>query len=394
MDIGQANPVKVKLKPPIPGLSIMDRYLFIELLLPFLFGMGIFTSLGLSIGTLFDLVRRVTESGLMLSVALKVLLLKLPGFVSLAFPMAMLLAALMAYSRLSSDSEIIALRSLGVSIYRLIIPVILFGFMVTGCAFIVNDWIAPAATHEAAVTLERAVNQERPDFKERNIVYPEYKTIQEENGQEATVLSRLFYAEEYNGEQMQGLTILDRTQEGVNQIVTSESATWNISSNTWDFFNGTIYLIAPDGSYRNIVRFQHQQLALPRAPLDLANRRQNFTEMTIAETKEYLKAMQLSGNEKRIRKVQVRLQEKYALPFVCLIFGLVGAAIGVRPQNTNKATSFGVCVGLIFGYYLLAFMSTSLGIGGILTPFLGAWLPNILGLAAGSLLLVQSASLR
>ncbi len=104
MDIGQAKPVKITLKSSIPGLAIMDRYLFIELLLPFLFGMGIFTSLGLSIGTLFDLVRRVTESGLMLSVALKVLLLKMPGFVSLAFPMAMLLAALMAYSRLSSDS--------------------------------------------------------------------------------------------------------------------------------------------------------------------------------------------------------------------------------------------------------------------------------------------------
>ena len=82
------------------------------------------------------------------------------------------------------------------------------------------------------------------------------------------------------------------------------------------------------------------------------------------------------------------------MPFVCLIFGLVGASIGVKPQNTNRATSFGVCVGLIFGYYILAFMSTSLGIWGILTPFLGAWLPNIVGLGAGGLLLVQSASLK
>ena len=382
------------MKIKIPSLSVVDRYLFLELLSPFLFGMGIFTSLGLSIGTLFDLVRRVTESGLVLTVAFQILLLKIPGFLSLAFPMAILLAALMAYSRLSSDSEIIALRSLGVGIYRLVIPVVIFGFIVTGCAFVVNDWIAPAATHKAAIILEEAVSQKRPDFKRHNIVYPEYKTVKGKNGQESTMLTRLFHAEEYNGEEMKGLTILDRTQEGVNQIVTSESATWNISSNTWDFFNGTIYLIAPDGSYRNIVRFQHQQLALPRAPLDLADRRQNFTEMTISETREYLKAVQFSGNEKRIRKVKVRLQEKYAMPFVCLIFGLVGASIGVKPQNTNRATSFGVCVGLIFGYYILAFMSTSLGIWGILTPFLGAWLPNIIGLGAGGLLLVKSASLK
>ncbi|BAP17154.1 putative permease YjgP/YjgQ [cyanobacterium endosymbiont of Epithemia turgida isolate EtSB Lake Yunoko] len=390
--MGQFKFKKVNLE--LPSLSIMDRYLFMEILLPFLFGMGIFTSLGIAIGTLFDLVRRVTESGLLLTVALKILALKMPGFVVLAFPMAMLLAALMAYSRLSSDSELIAMRSLGVSIYRLVIPSVLFSLIVTVCAFIVNDWIAPAATHEAAVTLEKAINQERPNFTERNIVYPEYRTLQQEDGKEATILSRLFYAEEFNGKQMRGLTILDRTQEGVNQIVTSQSATWNILTNTWDFFNGTIYLIAPDGSYRNIVRFQHQQLALPRAPLDLANSRQNFTEMSIRETQEYLEVMKLSGNEKRVRKVQVRIQEKYALPFVCVVFGLVGAAIGVRPQNTNRATSFGICVGLIFGYYLLAFVTSSLGIWGIFTPFLAAWAPNILGLSAGGLLLVQSASLR
>jgi len=69
----------------------MDRYIFIELLLPFLFGMGLFTSLALSIGTLFDLVRRVTESGLPLIIAVKILFLKMPAFVVLAFPMSMLL---------------------------------------------------------------------------------------------------------------------------------------------------------------------------------------------------------------------------------------------------------------------------------------------------------------
>ena len=124
------------MKIKIPSLSVVDRYLFLELLSPFLFGMGIFTSLGLSIGTLFDLVRRVTESGLVLTVAFQILLLKIPGFLSLAFPMAILLAALMAYSRLSSDSEIIALRSLGIGIYRLVVPVVIFGFIVTGLSLI------------------------------------------------------------------------------------------------------------------------------------------------------------------------------------------------------------------------------------------------------------------
>ena len=121
---------------------------------------------------------------------------------------------------------------------------------------------------------------------------------------------------------MKGLTILDLSRDGVNQILTSKSATWNIKENIWDFFNGTIYLISPNGSYRNIVRFQHQQLALPRAPLDLAQRPPNSKEMTISQAKEYLKIVKLSANEKEIRKLQVRIPVSYThltLPTICSV---------------------------------------------------------------------------
>jgi lipopolysaccharide export system permease protein len=380
-----------KFELTIPGLSVMDRYIFTELMMPFIFGIGLFTSLGLSIGTLFDLIRRVTESGLLLSVAAKILLLKIPEFVVLAFPMSILLACLMAYSRLSSDSELIALQSVGVNIYRLVVPAIIISLMVTGITFFFNDVVTPAANLEATTTLRKALNRVRPTFKERNIVYPEYKEVKKEDGSRHSVLVRLFYAQEFNGKEMKGLTILDVSREGVNQILTSESATWNIGENLWDFFNGTIYLISPNGNYRNIVRFEHQQLTLPRAPLDLAQRPPNENEMTIAEAREYLKIIKLSADEKEIRKLNVRIQEKIAIPFVCLVFGVIGSALGIRPQNTNKATSFGICVALIFSYYLLSFISSSMGIWGILTPVMAAWLPNVLGLTAGTVLLMRSA---
>ena len=376
---------------PQTKISVMDRYIFIELLLPFLFGIGLFTSLGLSIGTLFELIRKVTESGLLLGIALKILLLRMPEFIALAFPMSILLATLMAYSRLSSDSEIIALRSVGINIYRLVIPAILLSLLVTGFTFVINDVISPTANRQATLTLQKALNRVRPTFKDRNILYPEYKTIIDQNGSRHPVLVRLFYAEEFNGEEMEDLTILDLSREGVNQILTAQTATWNIKENVWDFFNGTIYLISPDGAYRNIVRFQHQQLALSRAALDLAQRPPNYDEMSIAQAREYLKIVELSGREKDVRKLKVRIQEKISLPFVCLVFGLIGSALGIRPQNTNKATSFGICVGLIFSYYLLSFVSQSMGIWGILTPVMAAWLPNILGLMAGSWLLFKSA---
>ena len=375
----------------IPGLSIVDRYIATELLVPFLFGMGLFTSLGISIGTLFDLVRKVTESGLPLEIAIKVLFLKMPGFIVLAFPMSMLLATLMAYGRLSSDSELIALRSIGISVYRMVLPAIILSLLVTGLTFLFNNFVAPAANYEASITLEKALGRDKPAFKERNIIYPEYNKVKLPDGTQATVLVRLFYAEEFDGQQMKGLTILDRSQQGVNQIITSQLGHWNINQNTWDFFNGTIYLISPNSSYGNIVHFEHQQLAIPRTPLDLAKTDLDYDEMNILQAQEYLHMLRLSGNDKKIRKLKVRIQEKIALPFVCLAFGLIGAALGLRPQNTSRATGFGICVILIFSYYLLSFITSSMGIWGVLSPFMAAWLPNFLGLGAGGWLFVQSS---
>lgn len=373
------------------GLSVMDRYLILELIIPFLFGMGLFTSLGLSIGILFDLVRKVTESGLMMGVALQVLFLKMPEFIVLAFPMSMLLATLMAYSRLSGDSELIALRSIGVSLYRLIIPALVLAVLVTIITFMFNNFLAPMSNYQAAVTLEKALSKEKPDFKENNIIYPEYKKVEREDGRRETVLSRLFYAEQFNGREMTGLTILDRSQEGINQIVTAQSASWNIIENIWDFFNGTVYIIDADGSYRNIIRFEHQKLAIPQAPLDLAKRGRDYGEMNIVQAQEYLQIVRLSGDEQKVRKLKVRIQEKISLPFVCIVFGLIGAVIGLQPNHTSRATSFGICVVLIFSYYLLSFLSSSLGIWGILSPFMSAWLPNFLGLGAAIYLLVKFA---
>ena len=378
------------LNPLLSVPSIMDRYIAVELLVPFLFGIGAFSSLLVTVDTLFDLVRKVMESGLPVSVAVNVFLLKLPYFVGLAFPMSTLLAGLMAYSRLSSDSELIALRSCGVSIYRLVLPAVVLSFVVTGLTFLFNEQVVPAANFQANLTLNRALKNEKPAFQQQNIFYPEYQNIKQPDGSKAKILTRLFYADHFDGERMKGLTVVDRSQQGLNQIVVSDSAMWNPVQNTWDFFNGTIYLVAPDSSYRNILRFEHKQLQLPRTPLDLASKSRDYGEMNIAQAKQQLEILSLTGDEYKIRKLQVRIQDKIALPFVCVVFGLVGAALGTKPQRTGRATSFGISVLVIFSYYLLSFISDALGVSGILSPVMSAWLPSVFGFGAGGLLLMRA----
>lgn len=373
------------------GLSVMDRYIASELVPPFLFGVGAFSSVGVAIGTLFDLVRKVTESGLLLGIAVKVLLLKMPEFVVYAFPMSTLLAALMTYSRFSSDSELIALRSCGVSIYRLVVPAIALSFVVTGMTFLFNELVVPAANYEASNTLQQALNEDKVAFKEQNIFYPEYRDEKQADGETTKVLNRLFYADQFDGKQMKKLTVLDWSRQGLNQIVTAESAVWNPAQNTWDFFKGSIYVIAPDASYRNILKFEHQQLKLSRAPLDLASKGRDYGEMNISQSLDYLKIVRMSGDDKKTLKLRVRIQQKISFPFVCVVFGVVGAALGTRPQRTAKSTSFGISIIVIFSYYLLSFITGALGQTAILSPFMAAWLPNLFGLGAGGFLVARAA---
>jgi lipopolysaccharide export system permease protein len=375
------------------GISVMDRYIFTQLLMPFLFGVGAFSSIVLAVGSLLELVRQVAESGLPIIVAAKVIALQMPQFVVYSFPMSILLAGMMTYSNFSGNSEIIAFRSCGISIYRLILPAFVLSAIVTGLTFFLNEIVVPAASQEATLTLNVALKQDKPTFKQNNIIVPEYKEIEAKGGGKEQVLVRLFYAEKFDGKVMSGLTILDRSQrdKGLSQIVNAESASWNTKESKWDFNNGTIYLVSPDASYRNIVTFQHQQLQLPKSPFELAAPDKRVDDMSVSELTAYADTIRLGGDKKKILNVAVTIQRKLAFPFVCIVFSLIGAAMGIRPQRTGKATSFGVSVLMIFGYYLIMMICAALGQSEVISPFLAGWLPNFLGISIGSWLLWQAA---
>ena len=102
--------------------------------------------------------------------------------------------------------------------------------------------------------------------------------------------------------------------------------------------------------------------------------------------------LQESGDPKGARKLRVRIQEKFSFPAVCLVFGLMGSSLGARPHSRrSRSQGFGLSVVLIFGYYLVAFSFSSMGVKGVLTPSLSAWSPVVIGLLIGAGLLRQAS---
>ncbi|MEE3716707.1 LptF/LptG family permease [Tumidithrix elongata RA019] len=373
----------------LPRISVMDRYLSSQMLAPFLFGVGAFSSVILAIGSLFELVRLITDSGLSVFTALQIFALRLPGFMVYSFPMSVLLATLISYSRLSADGETTALRSCGVSVYRLVVPAIILSFMVTGMTFVFNEVIVPSANWQAKSTLKSALNQENIQFKNRDIFYQQYGDIVQEDGTTTQGLVRSFYARRFDGKEMQGLTVLDFSQGQLQQILSAESAVWLPQQSVWQFRNGATYLIGEDGDYHSILRFEEQNLRIPRAPLDLAQEQRSAEEMNITELSRYIELIRQTGNAKEVKKLEVSLQQKYAFPFICVVFALVGSPLGMRPQRTTTSVGFGVSVLIIFGYYVMLFVFGALGQVEILSPLAAAWTPNAIGLGTGIVLLTR-----
>src|SRR5690625_2851097 len=129
-------------------MKILDRYVAAQMLMPFLFGVAAFTSLFVS-SDLLRLAGMVVELGAPVGAVARVFLLQLPQVIVLTLPMSVLLATLLALSRLSSTSEIVAMRAGGLSFWRYTAPIFVIAACVSLVAFGVNGWIVPKSKLEA-----------------------------------------------------------------------------------------------------------------------------------------------------------------------------------------------------------------------------------------------------
>ncbi len=373
------------------SISLMDRYITSQLISPLLFSVGLVSVLGVAIGYLSDLSDKVVDANLPLVQASEILLLKVPEFTAYALPISVMLSTLLTYGRLSNDSELIALRGCGVSLYRLIVPALVVSFMVTGVTFVVSELVVPAANYRATSILVKYLQEEHPFWQNKDIFYPDYEQVELPNGETEKRLKHLFFAEKFDGQHLKTLTVLEWLEERLNRIVVSDSATWNKQEETWDFFNGTIYQLAPDASYKESHPFEHRQLPLTKAAFEFALQGRDPYEMNLIQARQYMKILKMMGDDKKLRTFQVRIQQKLAFPFICVVFGVIGSALGSAPQQMSRATGFGLSVVIIFSYYLLGFLIGSLGLMGLISPILAGWLPNILGLAMGGWFLYRFA---
>lgn len=354
----------------------LDRLILGELAGPWGFGVAIFTVLIMAGTYLFKLTDYIVQGIPVMTIA-KLTVLFLPGVMVKTFSMAVLLATLLAFGRLSSDSEIVALRAAGASIGRIMIPVAIFGFVVAMIAFWINETVVPWAAYQGFAMksdIEKTLNMRGE---------PIFHVINDpKDGKPVAMISALDF----------NLQERSLSEVWVHTYQKNGEPSWTLHANRLHFTNendwsvdGEAKMFDYELKYPVLVRgiWPSQIAKPPEIDTLAASRVKDLDSFSMTQMKERIRLAKLSETFpiSQIRNLEYGYWNKLALPLSALIFGLVGAPLGIRNHRTGAAAGFWLSVIIIFLYMMTANFMAQFALGGKIPPWAASFTPLVIGLA-------------
>ncbi len=426
---------------------ILTRYILREHLGPFLFAFFVITFV-LIIDFIPHMLELIIGKDISTWTVLKFLVLNLAWMLALAVPMAVLVGTLMAFGRMTGDKEILAIKSLGIDLFRLMIPVVIVASLIGGGLIWFNNDVLPEANHMAS-NLRSDIGRLRPTFQLQPGIFvediPGYIVLVEDI--------------DHKTSRIKNAVIYDRTNQNVNRTITADSGLVEFSprdeSITFHLMDGQVHeqdrgdnkgyrisafksqtfkvgnletrlketqqdyrgdreMSAPQmlkkvhawrkeiADYRAAITLDTDSsllavLKAPLKPIEGGNR--NAAEwLSYAVGQSYNKVVQMTRlfktrrtqintNVKLISKYSVEIHKKYSLPAACLAFILIGAPLGVVSRGGGMALSVGISIGLFTIYWAFLIGGEQLADRLILPAWFAMWAANILMVGVGLVLI-------
>lgn len=408
-------------------MRILTRYLIRAHLAPFFFSLIAMTSL-LFVNVIARRFPDLAGKGLTLGVILEVCWLSLPHIIALTLPMAVLVAVLYAFSALAADNEITALKASGVNLLSLLVPLVATAGLLALFMLYFNDRILPETNHQLKVLL-MDINRKSPTLSLKEQVINDIPTT--------TGTNRFFLqASRIDAvtNKLRDVVIYDLSAPGRDRTVYADSGRMAFNREQTDLFL-TLY----DGSVAEVkeaepvqfqrVFFKQQMLLMPGVGNQLERTTEDAyrtdREMSLAmlgaaadsarkEASEVRRAARLQGlnaveqamrgggtdaslgslrtasteirmlgarasaAQQRANEFSVEWHKKFAIPFACLVFVLIGAPLAIRFPRGGPGMVIAISLTIFGIYYMSLIGGESLGDKGRVAPFWGPWAPNLL----------------
>lgn len=360
-------------------MRILNRYILKESLVPLLLANAVFTGLLFLLRSLklFDLViNKDVPAG-------EILLLfsyLIPKFLEISLPMSLLIALIVAFGRLSADSELVVMRATGISLRELVKPVLILASGAAVLTLILGFYIRPIANS----SLGQGMYQILRTRISSGLIPGAFNQLG----------PLTIYAEQIsrNGSELGNVLIADRRDP--NLLRTFIAKHGELQSNaterllTLRLVDGSIQegrddLVVPSYFDTSSLMLNPEELVGDQPTRD-GKKSEEMLLVELAEGRTNLRAIERPSNEERsqLRRYDVEFHKRFALPISCLCVAIVAMVLGIQPSRGGGAWGQGAnsVMGMlvIVIYYVLLAVSSALGENGTLPAAIAVWLPNLI----------------
>lgn len=353
----------------------IDRLIIGELAGPWLFGVAMFTTL-IMVGTYLFKITDYLVNGVSVGTVVSLSVLLLPGIMVKTFSMALLLATLLAFGRLSGESEIVALRAAGASLGRIMAPVAAFGFTVALLSFWVNEQIVPAAAYKGTEIVQNI------DRELNGSAQPIFQVVRDPNSGKivAMIMAKDFSLGQRS---LKDAWVVAYEKDNPAYILHAPGMKFT-DTNNWRVEPGSRLFSYDLQTVTQLDGFWPNQVAEPPKVEDIvAAQLKDLDSFSMKEMRKRIEIAQKNvgtfGAE-QVRNLEYGYYNKIALPLAALIFALVGAPLGIRNHRTGTATGFALSIVIIFSYMMLTRVAAIWALGGKMHPAMASFIPLIIGM--------------
>jgi lipopolysaccharide export system permease protein len=325
-------------------------------------------TLALFLQKMFRLVEFAMSKGTPLEATGKLLLYILPAFLVFTIPMSLLVATLTAFTRFSSDSEVTAMKASRVSLYAMILPVMQVAvvlFLVTGS---IAHFIAPHANYAFKGQLFNMVKARAMVGLDQGVFSSTFDgiVIYVDRMSSLDDIGGIFLADERSATEPYAITARN------GRLITSPES----FSVTLVMEHGTVHLQPrQDGAY-TLMSFDTGSLNLDinRASLRRGSEGRVINEIDSLDLYRARRKAMTEG--KPVKALEMEIHKRASVAYACLIFGLIGAPLGIRRARTGRSAGVAIAIAVILVYYLILGTGSNLAEGGTLSPLAAYWIPN------------------
>jgi lipopolysaccharide export system permease protein len=363
--------------------TTINRYLLLEMLPPFFINLAFFSFIFL-MKQILDITDMIVNHHVGVGPVCLLLIYTMPYFLQYVIPMSTMMAVLMALLRMSGDNEIMALKAGGVSIYRLLTPVLIFslaGTLITG--YMTLFGLPSGAERFKSLLFDVATSNLNVSLKERTF-----------NDNFKQIMLYVNKIDPRSGE-LHNVLIEDSRTEGVNNTVVARSGRLFAEPGKMVYhlrlFNGTINQLDLKDRSAHTINFETYDIRLDLKDVISSKSAEAKTpdEMRLAHLRNYLKSVK--ANKSEYFSALLQYYKKFSIPVACLAMGLLALPLGIQGRHSKRA--LGIGLGLVFFllYYLLLSVGSSFGESGRYPPVVAMWMPNVILGGFGIYLLIRSA---